>query len=251
MSNAQRDVIQGTGPNASVLLDLLGRADQSARPVVFAAAQRLGLGQRLQILVDFEPTSLMKAVAFQLRDSISWSATQHGPQWEIAVQPRAEAEAHDVVDLLTWDHFRLDRQFADVLLAANQNDMDEAEHIFKDYWIGLRRHVHLENNILGPALGGDAEHGPLSHMLGEHESIVEQARILEDAFNERDYGLLAPICAVLSGSLAKHENREENTLFPIWQTACNADRGRSREFLLRAKALLAGAEDREICALFP
>ena len=54
-------------------------------------------------------------------------------------------------------------------------------------------------------------------MLLEHDSIVIQSKLVEETLMEKHYCMLPAICAVLSGSLAKHENREENTLFPIWR----------------------------------
>jgi uncharacterized protein (DUF2249 family) len=233
------------------LIDVRGMPNAVAQPLVYAATIRLAIGQRVQVLADTDPDAMMRAVAFQLRNAISWRFESDGKVWQINIQPRAEAEAKDVVDLLTWDHYRLDRQFADILAAANEQRIADAESIFNDYWIGLRRHVHLENNVLGPTLGGGEEKGPLADMLFEHDSIIVQSRLVEETLLEKDYDMLPAICAVLSGSLAKHENREETTLFPIWQSTDNSDRGRAAEFLARAKELLAGAEDRQIDKEFP
>jgi len=232
-------------------LDLRDIPDAKAGPMLFSAAQRLGLGQKITLQIDRDPQSLLRATAFQLRDAISWSASDANGVWQAEVRPRKEAEARDVVDLLTWDHYRLDRQFADVLAAANANRVAEAESIFQDYWIGLRRHVHMENFILGPVLGGGEKKGPLADMLFEHDSIIYQSRLVDETFLEKDYAMLPAICAVLSGSLAKHENREENTLFPIWQAANNQDKLRAEEFLLQTKALLAGADDAIVKERFP
>ena len=250
MSTQQAISPAPTSPTRNVI-DVRGMSYAVAQPLVYAATTRLAVGQHVQVLADTDPSAMMRAVAFQLRDAISWRFETDGKLWQIDVQPRAEAEAKDVVDLLTWDHYRLDRQFADVLAAANENRIADAEAIFNDYWIGLRRHAHLENNILGPTLGGGAEKGPLADMLFEHDSIIVQSRLVEETLLEKDYGILPAICAVLSGSLAKHENREETTLFPIWQTTDNSDRGRAAEFLARAKELLAGAEDPQVDKAFP
>lgn len=246
--------IESINPSAvtplSNIIDVRGMTYTEAQPVVYAASIRLSVGQKIQVLTDSDPAAMMRAVAFQLRDAISWHVESDGKLWQVEVQPRAEAEAKDVVDLLTWDHYRLDHQFAQVLAAANENRIADAESIFQDYWIGLRRHVHLENNLLGPVLGGGEEQGPLADMLFEHDSIIVQSRLVEETFEEKDYGMLPAICAMLSGSLAKHENREENTLFPIWQTTDNSDRGRATEHLARAKELLSGSEDCQVLKFF-
>ncbi len=235
----------------TIFLDLRGVADVSAGPQIFAHAQRLGLGQRILVEIDRDPHTLLRAAAFQMREAISWSAEEAGQAWQVEIRPRAGADARDVVELLVWDHYRLDRQFSGVLAAANAGRMEEAEAIFLEYWIGLRRHVYMENHVLAPVLGGGMEQGPLADMLFEHDSIVEQSRLVEETFREQDHALLPAICAVLSGSLAKHENREENTLFPIWQAASNRDRPRAAQLLERTQALLAGAEDPAVRQTFP
>ena len=237
--------------SAQNVIDVCGMPYAVAQPLIYAATIRLAIGQQVRVLADTDPSAMMRAVAFQLRDAISWRFETDGKLWQIDIRPRAEAEAKDVVDLLTWDHYRLDCQFADILAAANQNRITDAETLFSDYWIGLRRHVHLENNILGPILGGGEIKGPLADMLLEHDSIIVQSKLVEETLMEKDYGMLPAICAVLSGSLAKHENREENTLFPIWQTTDNSDRGRAAEFLARSKEVLAGAEDQQVNGIFP
>ena len=243
-TSSHRDLAQN-------VIDIRGQPGAIAQPWVFAAAKRLGIGQRIQILTDTDPSAMMRAVAFQLRNAISWRHETDGGLWRVEVRPRAETEARDVVDLLTWDHFRLDRRFSDVLTAANENRGAEAAVIFSDYWVGLRRHAYLENHILGPALGGGVDHGPLADMLFEHDSIIVQSRLVEETLAEQDYGILPAICAMLSGALAKHENREENTLFPIWQASDNRDRGRATELLAQAKEVLAGAEDPQVDTMFP
>ncbi len=235
----------------TIFLDLRGVADASAGPQIFAHAQRLGLGQRILVEIDRDPHTLLRAASFQMRETISWSAEEKDRGWQVEIRPRVEVDARDVVDLLVWDHYRLDRQFSEVLAAANAGRMEEAEAIFREYWIGLRRHVYMENHVLAPALGGGMEQGPLADMLFEHDSIVEQSRLVDETFREQDHALLPAICAVLSGSLAKHENREENTLFPLWQAANNRDRTRAAEFLERTRALLAGAEDQTVKQMFP
>ncbi|AEK58937.1 MULTISPECIES: DUF2249 domain-containing protein [Acidithiobacillus] len=245
------DVLEHSALLTVTEIDIRGVPDSVAGPQLFTAAQTLGIGQRIRLRSDRDPRALLKATAFQLRDGISWQAEGEDRDWTAEIRPRFEAEARDVVDLLTWDHYRLDRQFADVLAAANANRVEEAEKIFQDYWIGLRRHVHMENHVLGPVLGGGSEQGPLADMLYEHDSIIDQSRLVQETFAEQDYAMLPAICAVLSGSLAKHENREENTLFPIWQAADNSDRVRAREFLARTRELLAGSEDEQVRRVFP
>lgn len=67
-------------------------------------------------------------------------------------------------------------------------------------------------------------------MLREHDDILSQLAIVESALDESapDAGEAAIYARLLSGTLAKHEYREENNLFPQWRavlkTAPEAER---------------------------
>ena len=71
------------------LIDVRGMSNAVAQPLVYAATIRLAIGQRVQVLADTDPGAMMRAVAFQLRNAISWRFETDGKVWQINIQPRA------------------------------------------------------------------------------------------------------------------------------------------------------------------
>ena len=59
-------------------------------------------------------------------------------------------------------------------------------------------------------------------MLREHDELLAQLNVVEGCFAEAPAGQapepweIEPFVAILSGTLAKHEYREESQLFPLW-----------------------------------
>jgi hypothetical protein len=84
-------------------------------------------------------------------------------------------------------------------------------------------------------------------MLREHGELLVQLdaveRCLADAPADAapEAWELEPFVAILSGTLAKHEYREENQLFPLWAARLEQRARQERESLHEAvRALLAG-----------
>jgi len=61
-------------------------------------------------------------------------------------------------------------------------------------------------------------------MLREHDELLAQLEEVEVALGEGvpEPWEVEPFIAILSGTLAKHEHREESNLFPRWQGALDA-----------------------------
>jgi hypothetical protein len=80
-------------------------------------------------------------------------------------------------------------------------------------------------------------------MLGEHDEILVQLREVESALagGAAEAWEVEPFVAILSGTLAKHEHREESNLFPRWQTALDALRPEAaRALAAEVQLALAG-----------
>lgn len=157
-----------------------------------------------------------------------------------------DAAPSGLVGLLTRDHWRLDRCFAQALELANRNRLDAALPLVTEFAAGIRRHVAAENDLLAPRLplprdpvGAD----PLSVMLREHDEILGQLALIEGCFESGapDAGEVSAFMAILSGTLAKHEHREENNLFPIWDAQlARAPQLVQDELLTQLRTMLEG-----------
>ncbi len=83
--------------------------------------------------------------------------------------------------------------------------------------------------VLGPAPGFE----PLDTMLREHEDLLAQLAVVEAALDDEPWELESYV-AMLSGTLAKHEHREETGLFPVWDLRLAALDAASRAALEHA-----------------
>jgi iron-sulfur cluster repair protein YtfE (RIC family) len=153
----------------------------------------------------------------------------------------------DLFNLLTRAHAQLDREFARLLLLLNQGDAAGAMPCVRDLAASLRRHIAAENEILAPyfaAARAQSPSAPAAIMLREHADILAQLAMVEGALDELapDAGEAAIYAGLLSATLAKHEYREENDLFPRWRAVLAGKSAAERtELAARVAAALAGA----------
>ena len=236
--------------NSAETIDL--RDEPRPRMAAFATLQEKGTDQPLEFVFADEPTLLMQAVALMLRHRIHWDITDASEgAYRVNVVDRDTVAPDSLTDLLSRDHERLDRLFAVALQHANRGEIAEAAPLVESCYQGLRRHIYCENEVLAPHFGipesGDHESDPTHQMIHEHDNILgELNQIRELAAMEElaDASMIAALMGILSGSLAKHEGREESNLFPRWEAAFK--RQPDPEILERAKAILDGAEDDQV-----
>jgi|GEM_PF-642850 len=235
------------------LIDLRESGTLPAHTYAYYQLRDIRRGEVREVVSPEEPTLLMESVSHQLRHEIHWEIAAAGPpQWRVRVRHRDDVPASSLVDALERDHLRLDRLFADALHATNEGDLATAARCLRGFGLGLRRHLHVENEVLAPAFVAprDAQGAdPTSIMLSEHEELLVQVERLEAYFQG---GLpeaqeVAPLFALLSGQLAKHEAREELNLFPNWGIAIrHAPPGAEEQVVKRVQGILAGDDDVEL-----
>ena len=248
-------MVEGT-MEVSRVVDLRERGDQPARIAAYHQIRTLSEGAAMEVLVDEEPTLMMQMVSVQLRNRLHWEVVESGPPlWRVRVYHRSDRHDTSLMELLSHDHERLDRLFADALHRVNRDEVAEAARDLADFGEGLRRHVYAENLILAPSFvtrTDPAGQDPTSVMLREHDQILGEVALIEDCFRDGlpNSAEVAPFFAMLSGGLAKHEGREEQNLFPLWDLALRqaADSGAQRQLIERVQAILAGEEDERVRA---
>ena len=115
--------------------------------------------------------------------------------------------------------------------------------LLREFAVALNRHLAFEDGELAVSLGAAQAPSdqPAAIMLREHRDIAQQLSLVEEtlAVKPVDGSELGIYCAILSGTLAKHEYREEHNLFPLWRVAL------SRRNLVERTVLLEHAK----CAL--
>ena len=206
----------------SEILDLRSEGDSRLALAALGALRELRPGGELRLITREDPTLLLDSLNLQLRDALRWELGPRGAHWEESVRLAEDAEPRDVLDTLRRDHRRLDGLLAKALRRLNVGDVPGARPLLDVFAAGLRRHARAENELLAPALGPRPAVEPLEIMLREHDELLVQLDAVERCFTEAPAGQppeaweIEPFVAILSGTLAKHEYREESQLFPLW-----------------------------------
>jgi uncharacterized protein (DUF2249 family) len=182
-------------------------------------------GRRIVLVMRDEPSLLINSLDLQLQQRFSWTirASAAGA-WRVEVGHRSDSAPRDVFDLLGRQHQWVDDELAKILLLLNQGETVETMGRVRDFAAALRRHINAEDGILAPYFAANRGAGtadPAAIMLREHQDILSQLKLVEDALvgTAPDAGEAGIYAAILSGTLAKHEYREENNLFPHWRAA--------------------------------
>lgn len=229
------------------VLDLRSCAASHRRGAALAAALALAPGETLQLVSDESPELLLHSLNIHLRDGLRWRIAAAGDDgFRALVTLAGDSEPLDVIDLLTRHHKTLDLLLAQALHLVNAGDAAGAAPLVHDFCLALRRHFAVENELLAPAISAPiAAFGddPTSTMLREHDELEKLVGLIEFYFEDGvpDPAEVAPYFAILSGTLAKHEYREENNLFPAWQVALERAPAAARETLFAGiRGILAG-----------
>lgn len=206
----------------SETLDLRCEADSRLALASLGALRELRPGGELRLITREDPTLLLESLNLQLRDALRWELGAEAGHWEASVRLAEDVAPRDVLDTLRRDHRRLDGLLAKALRRLNAGDSAGARPLLEDFAAGLRRHARAENELLAPVLGPRPAVEPLEIMLREHDELLVQLDAVERCFAEASPGQppeaweIEPFVAILSGTLAKHEYREESQLFPLW-----------------------------------
>ena len=229
---------------SAITLDLRREPGSRVQSAAFYALKGLARGGVVILLTAEEPSLMMQSLNLQLRHNLAWRISNSEPGWRVEVRHRADSLPEDVQDLLTRDHQRLDALLAQAMCLVNQGDISAAAPLLREFAAALERHVAVEDMVL--ALFGDAEtraDEPAAIMRREHREILGQLALIGEvlAADTPQAGEIGAFCSILSGTLAKHEYREENNLFPQWRRAWTRQTAaEQKEMMARAQTLLKG-----------
>lgn len=208
----------------SQVFDLRSEPGSRVGTVAFYAVKDLAPGGVTVLLTADDPSLMMTSIGLQLRDAVAWSSSPSPDGWRTEVRRREDAAPAGIVDVLTRDHRRLDELLAVALRRVNAGDLAAARPLVGEFAVAVRRHVEAENEVLSPALphpAGPDGAGHVEIMRREHDEILRQLGEVEAQFAGAlpEPWEVEPFIAILSGTLAKHEYREEANLFPVWDAA--------------------------------
>lgn len=207
-------------PDSLRTVDLCREPASRVQNAAFYALKDLARGERVLLVLAQEPSLMMQSLDLQLRHKLAWDCVEADGQWRVEVRHRDDAAPRDVIELLARDHRRLDALFVRALQLLNYSDATGAAPLLRAFAGALRRHMQCEDTVLAPAFAVAGDPGSaLVIMLREHGELRGQLAVIEEclATDPPQPGEIDAFCAILSGTLAKHEHREENNLFPLWR----------------------------------
>lgn len=203
-------------------------------------------GSSIRIRVGEDPEWALRSVDLHLQHRLDWRCTHAADgSWTVTVHCAEGAAADDLITLLLRDHRRLDALVAHALAMLNRGAAAAGNAAVAECAAAIRVHLRLEDELLLPTLQPmlPASEHAASAVHVEHTEILQHLAAVEQTLAESagDISEAAILCAMLSGLMAKHEHREEATLFPYWQGALarssEADR---RTLTQRARQRLVG-----------
>lgn len=229
---------------ASRIVDLCGEPASRVQGTAFYALKDLARGERVVLVLAQEPSLMMQSLDLQLRHKLAWDCVEADGRWRVEVRHRDDAPPRDVIELLARDHLRLDALFVRALQSLNRGDASGAATLLRAFAGALRRHMQCEDAVLAPEFGiAGTPDSPLAIMLRDHGELRGQLAVIEEclAADPPQPGEIGAFCAILSGTLAKHEHREESNLFPLWRgQLARLPAAQQQELMARVGVVLRG-----------
>ena len=227
-------------------VDLSPLPPSQVQTAVYYEVRDLARGQARAFIFSVEPAMLLDSVNLQMRGRLRWEITALPPdRWRAMVRRVEDVPVADVMDALRRDHQRLDELFSRALHLSDAGRVAEAEPVVRAFVAALERHLGVESELLARAIRvpPDASgQDPTAVMLAQHDQILREARAIAATFTEgvTEAAEVSPLFAILAGTLAKHEVREEASLFPHWGAALRgAPAAVQADLLRRVSAALA------------
>ena len=125
------------------------------------------------------------------------------------------SEQNTITAFYEQDHDRLDELFK-TFQQLKRSDFTKAKESFKEYKVGLQRHIVWEEDILFPLWEketGITEGGATSVMRAEHRQIEQQLEAIHGRVAEQDPNSDQAEQALLN-LLGSHNMKEERVLYP-------------------------------------
>ena len=125
------------------------------------------------------------------------------------------SEQNTITAFYEQDHDRLDELFK-TFQQLKQSDFAKAKESFKEFKVGLQRHIVWEEDILFPLWEketGITEGGATSVMRAEHRQIEQQLEAIHGRVAEQDPNSDQAEQALLN-LLGSHNMKEERVLYP-------------------------------------
>lgn len=201
------------------ILDVREMAPKERHPMIFNTFKGLNPGESFVLVNDHEPRPLLYQFQNEHAGEYEWWPLEQGPSaWRVEIARRKEADPErSVTDYFQTDHRRLDAIYERFEDAAAGSDWDKALTDFREFSLGLKRHIKAEEEILFPLFEektGMIDAGPTFVMKMEHKEIKELLERIENNTASRNAAEVTEAGTMLMNILADHNMKEEHILYP-------------------------------------
>ncbi len=222
------------------VLDVRPLSPPERHPSIFNTFNSLEPGDSFVLVNDHDPKPLLYQFQTEHEGEFEWWPLERGPEaWRVRiVKRRTKAVERDVTDYLQEDHRRLDHVFNSFQEAFKEDRWDEALASFKEFDLGLGRHIQAEEEILFPLFEektGMHDAGPTFVMRMEHTDIRDFLEKIMNATEARNREEAARATDMLVNTLADHNMKEEQILYPESDSFLTPEE--RRDFIKKAQAL--------------
>ena len=200
-------------------LDVRDMAPKERHPKIFETFNALKAGESFILINDHEPKPLLYQFQAEHDGQFDWWPLEQGPAvWRVMIVRRKEpAPERTVTEYMQSDHRRLDSIFGRFLASVKEKRWDDASGEFREFSLGLKRHIRAEEDILFPVFEektGMRDAGPTVVMRMEHKDIHELLdRILKNTDAKED-SRISEDSFTIANLLADHNMKEEHILYP-------------------------------------
>ncbi len=222
------------------VLDVRPLSPPERHPGIFNTFKSLEPGDSFVLVNDHDPKPLLYQFQNEHDGEFEWWPLERGPEaWRVRiVKRRTKAVERDVTDYLQEDHRRLDHIFNSFQEAFKEERWDEAKAYFREFDLGLRRHIQGEEDVLFPLFEektGMHDAGPTFVMRMEHTDIRDFLEKIMNATEARDREETARGTDMLVNTLADHNMKEEQILYPESDSFLSP--GERKDFIRKAQTL--------------
>jgi len=201
------------------ILDVRPLNPPERHPAIFNTFKGLGPGDSFVLVNDHDPRPLLYQFQNEFDGEFEWWPLERGPiAWRVRIVKReTKAAVREVTDYMQDDHHRLDIILADFQEAFKADRWDEALVSFKEFDLGLRRHIQGEEEVLFPLFEektGMTDAGPTFVMKMEHTDIRDFLERIMNATEAKDSDAAVEATQMLTNTLADHNMKEEQILYP-------------------------------------
>ena len=201
------------------ILDVREMVPKDRHSTIFETFRNLEPGGSFVLVYDHEPKPLLYQFQAEHDGEFEWWPLEQGPQvWRVRIVKR-EAAGTDrtITDYLQTDHRRLDGIMESFQGALRAERWEDALSDFREFVLGLRRHIRIEEEILFPVFEektGMIDAGPTFVMKMEHKEINELLDRTLSATGGHDNAAASEAAGALINILMDHNMKEEHILYP-------------------------------------